>query len=610
MDITVSRKLRVGIKDSSQSSYKIISSGIVEGSASLSEILFSEENLIFGSYNSSKFEITIDRNKIASNIRIQSGYDIQVYFEEPSVVSATAGIAVVGNAIAGIGEVAEDTAVVGVAVVGKATVNVEGPTYPEGCEPVKTYIFTGQIESVQYESSNLNSIASKIVHIVAYDKLYYLRDKRRVYDRQQRYEVSLSTWWKLQWAGISSSEPIPIYLYELRNSFCDFLGLEIADADPSYDDPSYGLLNNQLPILPKGIRDANYDFKLADLPNDITVSQMMSWICELQCVFPHINGTGQIEFIDLRRETIHDIVDKYEYDTSEISLETSKAIQGVEVLLNNSVFYDVIVDDGHYPDEGRLYNKYKIIDNFFIESMVSLSSEFDVRDKIIILKEGIDDILNLLQQVERYFGPANASFNMIYSDLDVHLGDIIRYRIESSSSSTIHQYYTRVTANNLSGPYLVEQTLEANAVNDYEINDTSSYSPTSTPESMYDKTLQPYFWSNTSMSDTTLADNTNTTIGSFTLPRSIGVIQVAVKFSTNATGIRRVWLSNRDGGTYISYRTYASQNAIIDRNTLLQLVVPINITTETQTFYIMASQNSGSSLTVTPEVAYSGIIND
>lgn len=565
MEITLRRKLNIAVIDTATSTVdRVISQWVEEGSASLSQVLFSEENLTFGSYNSSKFEITLYGATLSKNDYIQ------VYFDEPT-----------------------NSAVVGEAIAGNAVVGIDAAS----ANPGRTYLFSGYVESVKRESANP---VIDGIHIVAYDVLYFLKDRTKftVQSGGSTTQWTVSQWWVNLWSDYSgdpSSNPDPLLLKDVRNSLCEFAGLNVVSA---YDDPS-DLVNNELWVPPKyhevHVGDS-YTIAITPLSSEITFSQMMTWICEMQCTFPYINGLGQLDFIDLTQTNTHDIVGKYELDTSDVDDEESNVVGRVVFVLDGNTVESCVIDSSHAD------NAYTVADNLFVDLLVSDNLKYNSHRWDATIYGAADDIGSNLHEIVYY----PASFNMIYSDLNIRLGDTVIFHREESEQEEEIIKVARVVTNELSGPLLVEQAIGSEGDNNYKLDETSGSASPYESGVTWDTRIQPYMEVYDNLSaQSVLGDGTTKNLTSFTLPQGMWIVQVTAIFTANASGMRSVWIStSNNGGSY--GRGLGTQNAVSSGLTCVHVVTPIKVTQPTRTFYVVAKQTSGTTLSVSPRVAFFG----
>lgn len=563
MDISLTRKLYIDVKDTPTSSVRTtITTGIEEGTASISQILFSEENICLGSYNASKFEVTL------YGIEISKNDFIQVYFYAPST-NAVAGLAIAG------------IAVVGTDIVG----NLSG----------KTYLFTGYVESITKESANP---VSDGIHIIAYDELYYLKDRTKFGNQ------TISQWWSSLWASDWPNDPTPSTIGVVRNSLCALAGLSVASG---YDDPTNGLLNNDVFVPPKVYFKYNNDgtshtVEITPISSDITFSQMLTWICEMQFTFPHINGSGVLEFIDLTKTNTHDIVGRFELDSSDVEIEESEKIGPVRVVLNGKIVDSenpTIPVSVEYPN-----NPYTISDNLFME-LLWADSSFHTD-----LQVAVGEIATSLYSVSYY----PATLNMICSDANIKLGDTVIFYSEEDPENPEASPITkvaRVVTNNFSGPLLVEQSIESSGKNNFELNETTGSSAYDSQEETWDMHVEPYYWAKDDYAavsvPTHATTNDHTNLCSFELPQGLWVVQVAVQFSQNNDGLRTVWVSTSNNGSSMGIRFMTRQNAAGSGGyTWVQFTTIMQVAQSSRTFYVVGQQNSGSTLSVVPRVAFFG----
>ena len=246
--------------------------------------------------------------------------------------------------------------------------------------------------------------------LVAYDALYSLGN------------ANVAGWWHTFWETRKTAT-----LKELRENLCDWVNL-------SYVSPE-GLFNDEFICS-----------KTASL-SSVSFNTILCWICEIQCVVPHINRDGKLQFISLASKEPTDIRELYEQGSSEFEGFVTASVDTVEL-------YDYdrnLVATTNTTGAVTSKNIYAIRDNSLLFSLV------DTEDKLLAT-EFVRNYMTYIQQIQ--YKPC--TINMIVSDLDLQLGEYIQ---TNSGISIILQ-------NTLSGNLLVDQEIRASG--DEYLQDSSS----------------------------------------------------------------------------------------------------------------------------------------
>lgn len=157
-------------------------------------------------------------------------------------------------------------------------------------EPTDVPLFTGRIDSC-VRNRMREDIARKIV---AYDALYYLRDK------------DVSAWWETLFNHTAS-----VTVKQARESLCTYVGL-------SYDN-TITLPNDSLQI------------QQTQQINSIGFVEVLKYFCKIQCCNANITRTGSIEFIRSYTEVVVPDTD-FEINNSEYEAYTVPAYTKVKIV--------------------------------------------------------------------------------------------------------------------------------------------------------------------------------------------------------------------------------------------------------------------------------------
>lgn len=86
--------------------------------------------------------------------------------------------------------------------------------------------------------------------------------------------------------------------------------------------------------------------------------------------------------------------------------------------------------------------------------------------------------------------------------------------------------------------------------------------------------------------------------GSFTLTKGEYLVTLTGRWSANASGYRQLWVSGSSGGSALRWNTMVSIPAVNGAITCTQVTALLQVTAASTTFYVVANQNSGASLTL------------
>lgn len=251
--------------------------------------------------------------------------------------------------------------------------------------------------------------------IIAYDKLYTLRDK------------NVGEWWDDFWesrptytqVAVPSGSPTANQYYErvnneyvlstdtsvvsgktyyygtpiatigqLRASLCASVGLNVV---------STTLLNDDIQIKEYMSSDD------PNVPTQVSFGDLMSMICEINGVFGHINREGNFEFVDIVNNAYTQIsADSYEKKNVKFEDYTTKQITGINVFESND---DLMLAYGDNT------NAYSMCGNIFTLNLDS----YDILNTMCLR------LMNILLNVQ--YIPC--SIPLIVSDLSLKVGDKI-----------------------------------------------------------------------------------------------------------------------------------------------------------------------------------------
>lgn len=249
--------------------------------------------------------------------------------------------------------------------------------------------------------------------LVAYDALYSIGN------------ANVAGWWLHFWEKRKTAT-----LKELRESLCDWVEIPY--------DTSVTLYNDDFVCT-----------KTATL-SSVSFNTVLKWICEIQCVVPHIDRDGVLRFISLESKTPVDITERYEQGASEFEGFMTAPIDTVELYDYDNNKVATTDTTGSVAAK----NTYILKDNSLLFALEDTADGTPAT-------EFVRNYLTHIQQIS--YKPCTVE--MIISDLDLQLGDYI----ETNKGTSI------ILQNTLSGSLLVEQQLKA-AGNEYLQDSSSSVS--------------------------------------------------------------------------------------------------------------------------------------
>ena len=246
-------------------------------------------------------------------------------------------------------------------------------------------IFLGKVDSCKTDRVGTDRT------IIAYDLAYTTGS------------INVAPWWETFWSTREAAT-----LKQLRDSLLGYVGV-------SGDDVT----------LPNDTIEVHKNVILSTC----TFQQMLKMICELNCCFPHISRSGNMEYILIDgEETPVDLEGRYEWTNSNFEEYHTSQITGVQ-------FFDS--GDQLKYTVGEYENAYPINKNFLL---------YDANTTTLI-----DVGTTMLARLSK-FAYTPASIKMIISDMTLHLGDCV--------SAEGCRFY--IFQNSLSGSQLIEQTIKAN----------------------------------------------------------------------------------------------------------------------------------------------------
>jgi hypothetical protein len=281
-------------------------------------------------------------------------------------------------------------------------------------DTLKNPIFVGIIDSATKDDKN------GYRKIVAYDLMYKYKD------------IDVGKDWELFW-NENDGEHTVHTLKEIREAVCSFVGINVAPID-------YALPNDSQKFCYK---DYNPDEGEMLAPNisSITFSTLLSAICELQCVCPNMNRSGQLEFISLSDGiNNHDFTEDYAKNDTTFEDYTLLNPTGFDVYANSTTHLL------KYPNTDDNSNPYIIGGNIFLVTV----TEDQARE---LLENMRPKILGIS------YTPANIS--MIVSDLIAELGDNVQTTTHKNGVEVQNSHC--VMSQTFSGPQLVDQSIECRA---------------------------------------------------------------------------------------------------------------------------------------------------
>ena len=254
---------------------------------------------------------------------------------------------------------------------------------------IKTAVFTGIVDSCVRDDH------SYFRDLIAYDEAYEKRD------------TNVAEWWSSFWGTNTTTT-----LKYLRNNLLTYMGITYVDKD---------LPNDDLQLT----QSVSYD--------TLPFGDLLQYICQLNCCFPHMNRVGTLEFITLSTDKDSATKlpnDSYENDSTTFETYSTAEITMVEVSLGNNNISAITGTEG---------NTYTIKDNILLSG---LSTD--------IINQAAANVLTACNGIS--FTPC--TIKMLYNHLDLHLGQMINIS---------DNVYTYIMNNDMSGVQLVEQEIQIQA---------------------------------------------------------------------------------------------------------------------------------------------------
>ena len=250
------------------------------------------------------------------------------------------------------------------------------------------YIFTGWVSSCKTDD------LTGFKNIVAYDYFYKARKKK------------IKAWWDSFWTASRTSAKLGVMWRNLLSYY-------------------------SIPYTDKVLILDEIQIKKNKKLRVKTFTNFISQLCELNMCVPNISRTGNLEFISL-----------YDKDTA-----NATDIRG-EYTISQSQFEDYTIEPYNkvelYDEKGKLKG-----------SAGSGKNVLVIQNNILLFKKGatsVDNIAGYILEAMHDFNIYPANITMKVSNLDLHLGDLVRTQ----------KGYCLICENNYSGSLLVDQSVVSN----------------------------------------------------------------------------------------------------------------------------------------------------
>lgn len=288
----------------------------------------------------------------------------------------------------------------------------------------KTALFTGVVDSCVRDDHDY------FRNLVAYDEAYTYRD------------TNMAQWWTSFWGTHPTAT-----LKTLRNDLLSYLNITYLDK---------ALPNDDLELS----QSVSYD--------TLPFGDLLQYICQLSCCFPHMNRIGTLEFITLDTDVDSSTEikpDEYENDSTSFETYTTARITQIQVSSGSNSIISTIGEEG---------NTYTLSDN-------PLISGLDVN----IITTIISNMLNACKNIT--FTPCD--IKMLYNHVNLHLGQLIN----------VGSDYTYIMNNIMSGVQLLEQEIQVSGEEYY--NKSAGFSSNigmiEDIQTMYKNNFYAYTYTNT-----------------------------------------------------------------------------------------------------------------
>lgn len=286
--------------------------------------------------------------------------------------------------------------------------------------------------------------------LVAYDEAYSKKD------------INVAKWWNSFWAD--KNEENYVLTKDIRKSLLNYMGITYIDKE---------LPNDYI----KHTTASTYD--------TLPFGDILTYICQLGCCFPHMNRLGTLEFITLQNiddaslDYINILPNMYENDNTTFETFETAPITRVQVSSGDNSVSAVVGAEG---------NMYSLQDNILTAYLDDTQIK-NIAENILATCKGIR------------FTPCN--IKMLSSDTSIQLGDVIK----------IGDVYTYVMSNYLSGQQLIEQEFQIKA---NQLLESTSFSSNITQqkqiETLYKNNFYSYTYTNTDEIKISNSDNAKTVI--------------------------------------------------------------------------------------------------
>lgn len=359
----------------------------------------------------------------------------------------------------------------------------------------------------------------------------------------------------------------------------------------------------------------------------MTLSDLISSICQLAMVIPHFDKDGVFRVIELDTsasalENALDLTDNYEKENLNITQLIHPPFDNIEYKYTH---YKPSSFSTTSLTLNSNTNKYSITNNILLLTAGCLEGGGTVSPSSISTPNNyqydntslITSICTYLQSLEYYVG----SMALVVSDVSNILGDLVKVDIDDLDGNYKETLYFPVLKSTYSGTQLINQTVEASGtipnVTDTQQIDYSGENNQTQVDNMQTQVNEVDARVNTVENNLgilhweSVADNQSvgnsvlTKVGEFTLDAGTYVLDLVGAFSatSSSSGYRRMYIASSTSTSPLGY-IYQDQRAAIGSSSI-ETVLRISCTiapTVSTTYHVYMAQTNGNSSSLTANV--------
>lgn len=449
-------------------------------------------------------------------------------------------------------------------------------------------------------------------HLIAYDLAYYygginIADKWNTY--MSTTSVITTTYGDFPKITNTYEPPTPVHKVEIN--WCTFLKMILDDLHIVHN------FNFDLSLGVTCVTDRdNVELFVNKTVQKMTLSDLISSICQLAKVIPHFGKDGVFRVIELDTSDVEhalDLTDNYEKENLNVTQLIHPPFDNIEYKYTN---YRLKTTTTETLNSNA--NKYSITNNIVLLTAGGLKGTCSIDNGTYVVSYNytslIQDVCTYLQSLQYYVG----SFPLIVSDVNDRLGQLVKV-VTTDINNNSETLYFPILKSTYSGTQLINQAVEASgtvpSVADTQQVDYSNENTQTQVEQVQTQVsevsnkveyLGNTHWENVA-DNVQVNHDTDVNVGSFTLDKGAYIVDIAGAFShtgtTDGSGYRLMYLSEGSSSTamgyiYIDRRTPISASG---QETMMRISCTI-APTQSTTYNVYMRQVNGQSISLTGNV--------